>query len=88
MLLHLREAELVRARAIEGLGAISGEEIENLIESIYEEDSIWLKIGALDAMGRSASDYCLPVLLREIQNPAPEMRHAAAFENFGDRRRR
>lgn len=73
------EDERVRARAIEALGAISGEETENLIESIYDEDSLWLKVGAVDAMGRSCNEIWLPVVLREMENRAPEMRHAAAF---------
>ncbi|HLF77508.1 MAG TPA: HEAT repeat domain-containing protein [Dehalococcoidia bacterium] len=75
----IEEDERVRARAIEALGAISGEETENLIESIYDEDSMWLKVGAIDAMGRSCNDVWLPTVLREMENRAPEMRHAAAF---------
>jgi HEAT repeat protein len=75
----LEEDERVRARAIEALGAMSGEETENLIESIYEEDSLWLKVGALDAMGRTCDRIWLPIILRESENRAPEMRHAAAF---------
>jgi HEAT repeat protein len=73
------EDERVRARAIEALGAISGEETENLIESIYQEDSMWLRVGAVDAMGRNCSEMWLPTVLREMENRAPEMRHAAAF---------
>ena len=73
------EDETVRARAIEALGALSGEEIQNLIESVYEEASIDLKIGAVDAMGRSRDEHWLPIVLRELMNEAPEMRHAAAF---------
>ena len=73
------EDERVRARSLEALGAISGEDTENLIESIYHEDSVWLKVGALDAMGRSCNDTWLPVVIQEMENPAPEMRHAAAF---------
>jgi HEAT repeat protein len=75
----LDEDEEVRGRAIEALGAFSDEETENLIESIYEEDSIYLKIGAVDAMGRSCSPVWLPLIGREMENPQPEMRHAAAF---------
>ena len=75
----LEEDNRVRARAIEALGAISGEDTENLIESIYQEDSLWLKVGAVDAMGRSCNDMWLPLIVRELENPAPEMRHAAAF---------
>lgn len=73
------EDELVRARAIEAVGVISGEETENLIESIFREESLWLKVGAVDAMGRSASEIWLPTLIEEMENPAPEMRHAAAY---------
>ena len=73
------EDERVRARAIEALGAISDDETENLIESIYQEDSIWLKVGAVDAMGRSCNETWLPLIMREMESRAPEMRHAAAF---------
>ena len=76
----LDEDELVRARAIEALGAISGEDTQNLIESIYVEgDSLWLKVGAVDAMGRSCDEVWLPIIMREMQSPSPQMRHAAAF---------
>ena len=75
----LEEDERVRARAIEALGAMSGEDTENLIESIYGEDNIWLKVGAIDAMGRTCDSMWLPIILRESENKAPEMRHAAAF---------
>src|SRR5688572_15668505 len=73
------EDERVRARALEALGALSGDDTENLIESIYDEDSLWLKVGAVDAMGRSANAMWVPVVLRETESRAPEMRHAAAF---------
>ncbi|HXH22155.1 MAG TPA: HEAT repeat domain-containing protein [Dehalococcoidia bacterium] len=76
----LEEDEFVRARAIEALGAMSGEDTQNLIESIYEEgDSLPLRIGAVDAMGRSCDEVWLPIVLQELQSPAPQMRHAAAF---------
>jgi HEAT repeat protein len=75
----LEEDERVRARAIEALGAMSGEETENLIESVYEEDSLWLKVGAVDAMGRSCNPSWLPLVMREMESRAPEMRHAAAY---------
>jgi HEAT repeat protein len=75
----LEEDERVRARAIEALGAMSGEETENLIESVYQEDSLWLKVGAVDAMGRSCNPGWLPLVMREMESGAPEMRHAAAY---------
>jgi HEAT repeat protein len=75
----LGEDELVRARAIEALGAMSGEETQNLIESVYEEGGLWLQVGALDAMGRSCDEVWLPIIIQEMENPSPQMRHAAAF---------
>jgi HEAT repeat protein len=76
----LEEDEVVRARAIEALGAISGEDTQNLIESVYDEgDSLWLKVGAVDAMGRSCDEVWLPIVIRELENASPQMRHAAAF---------
>jgi len=75
----IEEDERVRGRAIEALGAMSGEDTQNLIESIYEEDNLWLKVGAIDAMGRSCDRMWLPIILRESEHRAPEMRHAAAF---------
>jgi HEAT repeat protein len=76
----LEEDEFVRARAIEALGAMSGEDMQNLIESVYEEgDSLPLRVGAVDAMGRSCDEVWLPIVMQEMENPAPQMRHAAAF---------
>jgi HEAT repeat protein len=73
------EEEDVRAKAIEALGAISGEDVDNLIESIYDEDSLVMKIAAVDAMGRSCNDLWLETVLRELEHRAPLMRHAAAY---------
>ncbi len=74
------EDEMVRARALEALAAISGEDTQNLIESVYEEgDSLWLKVGAVDAMGRSCDEVWLPIVMKEMENVSPQMRHAAAF---------
>lgn len=80
---NMQQDEGVRARAIEALGALSGEEAENLIESVYQEDSIWMKVGAVDAMGRSSSATWLPLIVREMENRSPEMRSAAAFAAGG-----
>lgn len=76
----IQEGETVRARALEALGAISGEDSQNLIESVYQEgESLGLKVGAVDAMGRSCDEIWLPIVIREMENPSPQMRHAAAF---------
>ena len=77
---NLEEEERVRARSIEAAGAFGDDDTQSLIESIYrEEESLWLRVGAVDAMGRSADEDWLPLLIEEMDNLAPEMRHAAAF---------
>ena len=55
--------------SIEALGAISGEEIENLIESIYQRRQPGAEVGAVDAMGRSCNELWLPIVLREMREP-------------------
>lgn len=75
----LDEDESVRAAALEALGAISGEETQNLIESVYEEGGLLLRVGAVDAMGRSCDEVWLPIVLREMESQSPVMRHAAAY---------
>ncbi len=73
------EDEAVRARAIEALGAISGDETRELIESVYDEGTLELRIGAVDAMGRSCDEAWLPIVLQEMASDSAEMRFAAAF---------
>ena len=75
----MEEDAWVRSRAIEAVGAISGEETENLIESVYGEEDFWMRLGAVDAMGRSCDETWLPILADEMRNEAPEMRYAAVF---------
>ena len=73
------EDDIVRAKAIEALGVLSDEESQGLIETLYGEDRLWLRVGAVDAMGRSANESWLPIVIEEMHNQAPEMRQAAAF---------
>jgi HEAT repeat protein len=75
----LEEEDVVRAAALEAVGAFSGEDTENLIESVYQEGDIGLMIAAVDAMGRSCNAAWLPIVYQQLASPSPEMRHAAAF---------
>ncbi len=77
--IDMSEEETVRAKAIEALGALSGEETSELIESVYDEGTLRLRIGAVDAMGRSCDEAWLPHILQELNDDDAEMRHAAAF---------
>jgi HEAT repeat protein len=72
------EEEDVRARALESLGAISSDDVRDLIDSVYQEGTPELKVGAIDAMGRSCDEAWLPVVLQEMTAEEPELRYAAA----------
>jgi HEAT repeat protein len=73
------EEEIVRAKAIEAIGALSDDETHDLIQRLYGAESLWLRIGAVDAMGRNADEDWLPIVIDEMESRAPEMRQAAAF---------
>src|SRR5690606_27170630 len=59
----IEEQDEVRARSLEALGASSEESVAELIGETYEVGSHRLKLAALRAMGRSASEAWLPVLI-------------------------
>jgi HEAT repeat protein len=73
------EEDIVRAKALEALGVLSDDETHDLIERLYGAESLWLRIGAVDAMGRNSDEDWLPIVVEEMENRAPEMRQAAAF---------
>ena len=57
-----REDEEVRATAVSGIGVISESWVTGLIEDAFESDAASLHLGAVQAMGRNADVYWLPVL--------------------------
>ncbi|MCY3921678.1 MAG: HEAT repeat domain-containing protein [Chloroflexi bacterium] len=57
-----REDEEVRATALSGIGVISESWVTGLIEDAFESDAASLHLGAVQAMGRNADVYWLPVL--------------------------
>ncbi len=72
------EAEEVRARALEAIGASCQPWVSEAIEEAYEGAEVRLKVSALHAMGRSCEPRWLPVLIDEVANGGPEARYEAA----------
>jgi HEAT repeat protein len=77
----LRNAEQdleVRRRAVEAI-AYSGEAgVRDIIEAAYYDEDEKMQASALFAMGRSADAYWRNLLIKELDNPNPELRFEAA----------
>lgn len=76
----LRSAEEVdvRRRAVEAI-AYSGESgVREIIEAAFYDEDEKMQASALFAMGRSADPYWCKLLVRELDNPSPELRFEAA----------
>lgn len=77
---YQREGAGMRERraALEALGSVPEERVQQLIEAAYEGPASELQQGALFAMGNSADPRWLPILLDEMESPYAEMRLEAA----------
>ncbi len=74
----IEEQDEVRGRALEALGAWSDESVAELISEMYEVGNHRLRVAALRAMGRSASDAWLPVLIYHFDDDDAEVRAVSA----------
>jgi HEAT repeat protein len=75
---HREEEMEVRRRAVEAI-AYSGEAgVREIIEAAYYDEDEKMQASALFAMGRSADPYWCKLLLKELDNPNPELRFEAA----------
>jgi HEAT repeat protein len=72
------EPDEVRARALESLGALSDEATAELISEQYEVGSQRMRLAALRAMGRNASEGWLELLVYHFDDEDPEVRAVAA----------
>ncbi len=68
----------VRRAALESLGAASHPKVPALIEDAYENGDLEMQLSAVFAMGRSADNRWLPIVLDEMGSPYEEMRLEAA----------
>jgi HEAT repeat protein len=74
----IEEQEEVRGRALEALGAFSDEATAELVSEQYEIGSHRMRVAALRAMGRSASEGWLEVLIYHFDDEDAEIRAVSA----------
>lgn len=74
----VEQPDEVRGAALEALGASSEESTAELISEQYETGSAKMKLAALRAMGRNASDGWLDLLIYHFDDEDPEVRAVAA----------
>jgi HEAT repeat protein len=74
----IEESDEVRGRALEALGAFSDESTGELISEQYEIGSHRMRLAALRAMGRSASEGWLEVLIYHFDDEDSEVRAVSA----------
>lgn len=71
------ESPDVRRRVVEALGVFGDEAVSGLIESAYGGSDEKTRASALYAMGRSADERWLPIILQELESESPEHRFEA-----------
>ncbi len=74
----IEEADEVRGRALEALGAFSDEPTAELISEQYEVGNHRMRVAALRAMGRTASEGWLEVLVYHFDDEDAEIRAVSA----------
>lgn len=74
----IEEPDEVRGRALEALGALSDEATAELISEQYEIGSQRMRVASLRAMGRSASEGWLDVLIYHFDDEDAEIRAVSA----------
>jgi len=68
----------VRRRALEAAAPLNIPQVKEAIRECYDSHNPGLKVSSLYAMGRNCDPAWLPILLKELSNPDPEIRYEAA----------
>jgi HEAT repeat protein len=68
----------VRRRVVESISYSGEAGVREIIEAAYYDEDEKMQAGALFAMGRSADPCWIKMLVRELDNPNPELRFEAA----------
>jgi HEAT repeats len=78
--IYLKETESleVRRRALESLAYHTFDELPGFIRTAYEHPNERMRIGAVQAMGRSSDEQWSAIVVRELESTHPEMRFEAA----------
>lgn len=67
----------VRRRALEAVSTVSKPEVEELIRQAYASNDREFQASALFAMGRNCNQSWLPIILKELRSPHPQLRFEA-----------
>lgn len=76
--LKVAESVEVRRRALEALAYHTFDALPELIRSAYNDSHEPLRVSAVQAMGRSADEQWVKIVLAELHSTNPEMRFEAA----------
>ncbi len=68
----------VYCRVLEAISSSSKPEVEELIRQAYKSNSVEFRASALYAMGQNCNPSWLPLLLKELRSPHPQLRFEAA----------
>ena len=80
------EAIEVRRRAVEAVGALSGERTRVVIQEAYDSDHREMRLSAIYAMGQSCDPRWLPLVSSQLHSHDPAFRYnaARALGNLGN----
>ena len=67
----------VRLRVLEAISPLTKPQVEEMIRQAYRSDSLEFQVSAVYAMGRNCNPGWLPVLLKELRSPDPQLRFEA-----------
>lgn len=67
----------VRRRVLEAISPLTKPQVEEMIRQAYRSDSLEFQVSAMYAMGRNCNPGWLPILLKELRNPNPQLRFEA-----------
>ncbi len=67
----------VRRRVLEAISPLSKPQVEEMIRLAYRSDTLEFQVSAVYAMGRNCNPGWLPVLLKELRSPDPQLRFEA-----------
>jgi HEAT repeat protein len=67
----------VRRRVLEAISPLTKPQVEEMIRQAYRSDSLEFQVSAVYAMGRNCNPSWLPVLLKELRSPDPQLRFEA-----------
>ncbi len=68
----------VRRRSLEAIAPFNTADIKQFVEWAYKSSDLKLKSSSIFAMGRTGETDWLPLLIKELQSPEPDIRYETA----------